>query len=90
VFLDATAGGSQLLYQHVVWFFGHPEVYITILPISEVIPVFSHKPLFGYRAMVFASRNWPADDRLPSYRAQACRMRAFCTANSSSVRIPAP
>jgi cytochrome c oxidase subunit I len=58
VFLDATAGGSQLLYQHVVWFFGHPEVYITILPIfgviSEVIPVFSRKPLFGYRAMVFA------------------------------------
>jgi cytochrome c oxidase subunit 1 len=58
VFFDATAGGSQLLFQHVFWFFGHPEVYITILPIfgviSEVIPVFSRKPLFGYRAMVFA------------------------------------
>jgi cytochrome c oxidase subunit I len=57
-YFDATAGGSQLLYQHIFWFFGHPEVYIIILPIfgviSEVIPVFSRKPLFGYRAMVFA------------------------------------
>jgi cytochrome c oxidase subunit 1 len=58
VFFEAEAGGSQVLYQHIFWFFGHPEVYIIILPIfgviSEVIPVFSRKPLFGYRAMVFA------------------------------------
>jgi cytochrome c oxidase subunit 1 len=58
LFLEAAAGGNQLLYQHIFWFFGHPEVYIIILPIfgviSEVIPVFSRKPLFGYRAMVFA------------------------------------
>jgi cytochrome c oxidase subunit 1 len=58
VFFDASAGGDQLLFQHVFWFFGHPEVYIIILPIfgviSEVIPVFARKPLFGYRAMVFA------------------------------------
>jgi cytochrome c oxidase subunit I len=57
-FFDAAAGGSPLLWQHLFWLFGHPEVYILILPamgiVSEVLPVFSRKPLFGYAAIVFA------------------------------------
>jgi cytochrome c oxidase subunit 1 len=55
---DAATGGA-ILWQHLFWFFGHPEVYIVALPffgiITEVIPVFSRKPLFGYKGMVFAT-----------------------------------
>jgi cytochrome c oxidase subunit I len=58
VFFDAARGGSPLIWQNVFWFFGHPEVYILILAawgiISEILPVFSGKPLYGYRGVVLA------------------------------------
>jgi cytochrome c oxidase subunit I len=58
-FFDTQAGGSAVLWQHFFWIFGHPEVYILIIPafacLSEIIPVFSRKPIFGYPIMVVAA-----------------------------------
>ncbi len=57
-FFSPMGGGEPLLWQHIFWFFGHPEVYILILPAmgitSEVLPVFARKPIFGYKAMAFS------------------------------------
>jgi cytochrome c oxidase subunit 1 len=58
-FYDPNVGGDPVLFQHLFWFFGHPEVYVILLPglgvIAEVLPVFSRKPIFGYRMIVYAT-----------------------------------
>jgi len=58
-FFKAAGGGDPVMFQHIFWFFGHPEVYILVLPafgvFSQVIPTFARKPLFGYTSMVFAT-----------------------------------
>lgn len=59
IFYNATLGGDPMLYQHLFWFYSHPAVYVMILPamgiVSEIIPVFARKPIFGYRAIAYSS-----------------------------------
>ena len=58
-FFNAAGGGDPVMFQHIFWFFGHPEVYVLILPsfgvVSAIIPTFARKPLFGYSSMVYAT-----------------------------------
>jgi len=58
-FYRPEAGGDPLLFQHLFWFFGHPEVYVILLPglgiVAEILPVFSRKPIFGYRAIIYST-----------------------------------
>ncbi len=58
-FFDPSRGGDAILYQNIFWFYSHPAVYVMILPamgfVSEILPVFSRKPLFGYKAFIFAT-----------------------------------
>lgn len=59
VFFDPRHGGDPLLWQHLFWFFGHPEVYVILLPavgvVLEVLPVFTRKPIFGYRTIIYST-----------------------------------
>ncbi|WP_054669056.1 cytochrome c oxidase subunit I [Calditerricola satsumensis] len=59
IFYNVAAGGDPMLYQHLFWFYSHPAVYVMILPamgiVSEIIPVFARKPIFGYKAVAYSS-----------------------------------
>ena len=81
-FFTNEAGGNVMMFMNLIWAWGHPEVYILILPafgiFSEVISTFSGKPLFGYRSMV-------AGD---AWRSASCRSWSGCTTSSRWARAP--
>ena len=58
-FFDPTRGGDPLLWQHLFWFFGHPEVYVVLLPamgiVAEIIAVFARKKIFGYKTILYTT-----------------------------------
>ena len=78
-------GGVPVLWQHIFWFWGHPEVYILALPffgmVTEIIPVFSRKPVFGYKGMVFATLTIAALHSASG--PTTCSRRASCCCPSS-------
>ena len=87
-FFDPTQGGDPMLWQHLFWFMGHPEVYIMALPafgiVSEVIPVFARKPIFGYKAIGGADRGdrVPGRDGVGAPHVRRRRCRSACSASS--------
>ncbi len=86
-FFSAAGGGDPVLFQHIFWFFGHPEVYIMILPafgiVSAIIPTFSRKRLFGYASMVYATASIAflslLSSGLTTCSPWACRWPASCS-----------
>ena len=87
-FFDPTQGGDPMLWQHLFWFMGHPEVYIMVLPafgiVSEVIPVFARKPIFGYKAMAasVAAIAFLGVMRVGAPHVRRLRCRSACSASS--------
>ena len=84
-FFNAAGGGDPVMFQHIFWFFAHPEVYILILPafgiVSQIIPTFARKPLFGYASMVYAThplRFCPSSFGRTTCLPWACRSRVNC------------